>query len=345
MRHLTAASMFVAASVGLSACGGGGGDGGDGGLVRPVPTGPETTPVPVTILGTVINVVHLEQTDFVTHLTGRSGVRYNLPATEGDITLPLRGTVHNEITCPGTKNDGNTCTITEYNVNGTIYTPRPEHQAKGERADYSIGVHLRGFITRLQPAGSLHGVEMYRTQGTGPQGHHLTTNYGGWGDHYGFYAVGPNPIDPRANHDAFSSFGVAFGALSTGRPQELEGGATWRGAMVGRTIDEAVEVNGKSTVSYNFSNNSVDVMLSEIAGVPGHGTYSGTSKLMWMGVRVNGDASFYIPGHGNDNTASDPHSALGYIDGDFYGPTHQGVAGVFEKDNLVGAFGGDRDSN
>ena len=87
------------------------------------------------------------------------------------------------------------------------------------------------------------------------------------------------------------------------------------------------------------------MVLSGISAVPGKGSYSGTPTLSWDNVRVNHDASFYIPGHGNHNDANNPDSSLGYTDGDFYGPEGQEVAGVFERGNLVGAFGGESDPN
>ena len=158
-----------------------------------------------------------------------------------------------------------------------------------------------------------------------------------------------SPSSGGGGVNLFTTFGSAFGEIlrvnGPDRPNELHGGATWRGATVGRTIVEGIEFDGKSAVTYDFSNNTVDVLLDDFATTSGWGSYSFPPNLKWDNVRVNGDASFYIPEHGNDQDYYNPDETLGYIDGDFYGKQGQEVAGVFEMGNLVGAFGGKRDPN
>ena len=115
--------------------------------------------------------------------------------------------------------------------------------------------------------------------------------------------------------------------------------------MVGREHDflGAKAVQGKSNVVYNFSvsASTVDVLLSEIVYkdtlTPAH-----DENVQWLNIPVNKDASFFIPGHGNHTDSQNPHPSRGYVDGDFYGPQGQEVAGVFETERMVGAFGGKR---
>ena len=301
-----------------------------------------TPSVSASILGQDISVIHLEQTDVSTRYGVRNPEnRYSVETTEGIFVVSGEGILRRNLTCPGIPPVGNECTHTQWEFEGQTYGFA--NTQSGTSPDHSIGVVLRDYIRDLEPAGSRHGVNLFRTTASGAEYRELSTTYGGWGEWSVFFVVGPN-LDLVDELALFSTQGGAFGMLyEGGRPSELDGGATWRGAMVGRTINEGIEVDGKSTVAYDFSEHQVDVVLSGIGAVSGGGTYSGPTMLEWKNLQVNYDASFYIPRHGNDQDHYDPDPTRGYIDGDFYGPSGQEVAGVFEKGNLIGAFGGERD--
>ena len=157
--------------------------------------------------------------------------------------------------------------------------------------------------------------------------------YGGWGDYSAFYSrryVLPELVRTLA---------AAFGQLYEGKPTEEQGSATWRGAMVGHTREDGIEVMGNSLLQYDFSGDTLDLALSEINGE----SYTGPESFTWSDLPQNDDGSFYIRGHGNDRAGTSLHPELGYVDGDFYGPAAEEFAGVFERDGVVGAFGGRRD--
>ena len=112
--------------------------------------------------------------------------------------------------------------------------------------------------------------------------------------------------------------------------------------MVGVTRREGIELTGAAELEYDFGADHVDLTLDRIGNLNPTDAYNGPNSLEWSGLRVNSDGSFYIPGHGNDRAGTDPHPTLGYVDGDFYGTKAEEMAGVFERDGIVGAFGGTR---
>ena len=144
------------------------------------------------------------------------------------------------------------------------------------------------------------------------------------------------------------SFSAAFGQLHDGRPaysgpNEPTGTATWRGAMIGTHIQLASKLVGTSEIVYSFADNMVDVNITNVrrdttAGLTSLGAYEGPSSFSWDDLPVNSDASFYIPGYGNDRSGTTLHPTLGYIDGDFYGPNAEETAGVFERQGVSGAW-------
>ena len=114
--------------------------------------------------------------------------------------------------------------------------------------------------------------------------------------------------------------------------------------MVGHTRSDGIELAGDAELQYNFAANEVDLTLLGIgvSSVLSPHTYYGPNTMQWTDLRVNADGSFYIPGYGNDRAGTDLHPTLGYVDGDFYGPNAEEMAGVFERSGVVGAFGGKR---
>ncbi len=112
--------------------------------------------------------------------------------------------------------------------------------------------------------------------------------------------------------------------------------------MLGTETRDGTKLFGDSAIVYDFADNTVDVEISNISpsGVrqPADRAYSGPSSFSWTGLPVNNDASFYIPGYGNDREGTGLHPTLGYIDGDFYGPNAEETAGVFERQGVSGSW-------
>lgn len=316
----------------LSACGGGGGGGstpvagGGGNYPLATPTGAVggETP-PFTFSPFDIDVIHMEMTDLHRRwITGGSN------ATEhGTVLNYADGDVWRfKMVCPGLSHNGNTCTTNEVEASGQVYRHRVGViGSDAPPGDWSIRAYheaLRAGFPSLfdnpPSPGAVFSVDRIDGRNGG--------NVWGMRGDYAMYFV-QDVLYPGLFRD-YSSF--AFGSLSSGRP---EGPATWSGAMVGKVIANGGEVSGASDLVYDFSGQSLDLTFSRVAG----SDYSGPATFGWEDLPLNSDASFYMPGHGNDNANADPHPTLGYVDGDLYGPNHEEFAGVFERYGMVGAFG------
>lgn len=353
---------------------GGGGQGAESGVTVQPETSP-TPAVPVTILGKTLSVIHLEMTDFLTAYNMRGGVTARFLTNGGHVDLTGSGSYRGNYTCPGRPPAGNECDQTGYTFDGEYHAA--SHGNTRDSGPPAVGqsflphptghfhVGGRGHTevldrTRRDRAGhrngEFQGFSMYVTDEFAPTvraGNYQNEIYGGLGDWMTFYVAGAGPSTYNAyrqNQAAISNYAVAMGQLyrnpnGESRPDRSIGGAHWRGAMVGREAARrgAGRVHGKSAVEYDFSDDTVDVRLTEIvyadSGGPAH-----EPQVSFDDLPVLGDASFFIPGHGNHLDRQNPSRARGYIDGDFYGERAQEVGGVFETDKgMVGAFGAKRE--
>ena len=96
--------------------------------------------------------------------------------------------------------------------------------------------------------------------------------------------------------------------------------------MVGldhRDIAQQRFVRGDARVTADFADMDLDVALTGIAGVESGDTYD---DMTWEGVAMR-DGAFETPA----------------LSGRFFGPGHEEVGGVFDRDGIVGAFGARRE--
>lgn len=163
----------------------------------------------------------------------------------------------------------------------------------------------------------------------------------------------PNHVDSPLARD-FAFFGVR---LMNGRAmpwaagpeplqwiwnnQALSGSASWTGRLIGFT-PSARPVGGKADMMLDLADLDGTVDFTNLeqwaAGrapsAPGTGIMWGDGDLHYT-IQVssgNGDAfGNYTPGADDD---------YGILDGGFFGPHHEAVAGVLERDDLTAAFGG-----
>ena len=277
-----------------------------------------------------ISVIHLETTDMHRRLLMSGDAVFGgqtVPVAVGDI-------VRAKMVCPGLRHNGNTCSTDEVEVNGQTYSEKTQVVGVGAPpGDFSIRVQqdiLQQKFSTLSSS-SLPGVTAFRGDYRDVNG--FGEVWGGHGNYSAFYVVHLPGFT-----GIMDSWGVAFGNLSPGRPVGQEGAARWSGAMVARVVRNGAAVSGASNLVYDFSDQRMDLTFSRIMG----NGYSGPESFGWSGLPLNSDASFYMPGYGNDNANADPHPTLGYVDGDLYGPNAEEFAGVFERYGMVGAFGGKR---
>ena len=177
--------------------------------------------------------------------------------------------------------------------------------------DYSLAYRHAQWITAPRDIGSVN----YSNKLTGVEFEGTYDRSRNLGQYSGFYT-----IKFRSRSSAYlSGWSASFG-YSENRPR---GSARWTGNMAGFETRGGIKLNGKSTVNYSLSNNTVDVRLYDISG----SGYRGFSEFNWEDVRVGNDGSFSFYGTGNSS-----------MDGNFYGPNAEETAGVFERNFVSGGW-------
>ena len=173
--------------------------------------------------------------------------------------------------------------------------------------------------------GTRHGVTLGATA-TVVMGQDVTA-FGAWMDHSGFsvqtasQTVGDIAVDTRN--------GLVGGILTGARPT---GSATWRGLMVGRPAtgeDRHDRLLGDAVLSYDIDAGALDAAFTGIVNIDRNAAHS-TTAVTFADIPVGPERTF-AAGEAGDR-----------IEGGFYGPGHAETAGVFERSNIVGAFGAKR---
>jgi len=120
---------------------------------------------------------------------------------------------------------------------------------------------------------------------------------------------------------ASARYAVAAGIM---RPNSLplSGSATWRGDMAGLDINNRAVRGGAELSITNLSNPFIDVTLTPEA----------RAVMRWENLLVRNNAFLQQNRLFND-----------YIRGEFYGSRAEEIGGVFERNNIVGAFGAKRE--
>ena len=190
------------------------------------------------------------------------------------------------------------------------------------RDDLTISANAR---IRINPP--REGVSMGEISGrTTYEGWHEDyTVLGGWLEE-SFFGVSLNRAGGRIQGVSIDGF-EALSAFSLGNASgsnPLSGSATWRGVMVGRDdANPTATVTGRTDLTYDFGDNTVDVNMSNITGPR---TYA---NMTWNDLAVR--AGQFGGGSGSNS-----------LEGTFYGVSHQEVGGIFERNAIVGAFGAKR---
>ena len=126
--------------------------------------------------------------------------------------------------------------------------------------------------------------------------------------------------------------GSSIGQLSETNP--VEGNATWEGVMVGGEISETLNigkpVRGDATLTFDFAGAELDVALTNIRTLPIVQVPETYPDMTWENLAVK-NGRF---GGGFDDPT---------IEGRFYGPNHEEVGGIFQRNRIVGAFGAQRE--
>ena len=157
-------------------------------------------------------------------------------------------------------------------------------------------------------------------------------NLGGWLTHSAF-AVEVNSIVSGVSRGVDLAGTMSSGAYSFGDATGTTpafGNATWTGTMVGSdtslTATRGNRVIGNAALTFDLSRSDIDVAFTFIRDIDGGRPHG---NITWRNVPVT-SGSFSTGFVGSS------------IDGRFYGRNHEEVGGVFERNQIAGAFGAKR---
>ena len=181
----------------------------------------------------------------------------------------------------------------------------------------------------VEPVLTKNGVTILRRRGIDSIDDDTDINgYGAWLEH-GVFAVAE---ETEGGEDIETSLIVSFvgGRPSDSRPSV---DATYRGLMVGSPVDGAHRGNtlqGDAELVYTSADNEVDAHFTDIVDLD-RGSPHATLRIDFENLAVDEDGVFEKDQSGNS------------IVGGFVGTDHPEALGIFESDNIVGAFGAIRE--
>ena len=146
--------------------------------------------------------------------------------------------------------------------------------------------------------------------------------YGGWGENNHFAVQRLTTIIGNDRMPEVNSY--SFGEATGTRP--TTGTGRWRGTMVGSHTQMNYLVQGSANIRINDFNENRLTILS-LFNIKRLDTGADVNNLDWTAVPINMDGTF-----GKD----------GEVKGTFYGANHEEIGGTFNKNNIIGAFGGTR---
>ena len=168
--------------------------------------------------------------------------------------------------------------------------------------------------------GTNNGITKY--SGTAPNN---STLYGAWMK-YGSFSVNSSLQTFPVLGNTQVLFGNAVGNSTNSKPFS---NATYNGLMVASPVTGETKgdfLEGIARLNYDYSDSTLDANFTNITNVKTNSPHSITS-VSFDDISVN-PRGIFISGSTNN-----------FIQGGFMGPDHNQVTGVFEKSNMVGAFG------
>ena len=185
---------------------------------------------------------------------------------------------------------------------------------------YSGTISLRDFEFADVPTeaiGTKHGITLTLGESRDLEG------FGAWMQHSAFAVQSERSMVEGITSDG--SYGLAGGDLTGIRPR---GSATWLGLMVGTPATgrgRGDRLVGNAALNYNLGAH-LDIAFSSIENLD-TGRAHTMRTVRFEGVRISSRGTFEAGLTGNR------------IQGGFFGPDGVEAAGIFERSNIVGAFG------
>ena len=157
-----------------------------------------------------------------------------------------------------------------------------------------------------------------------------TVYYGGWMEH-SLFAAGVLASPKFNGYEYTIGSGVSLGDASGSNPVARDGHtATWTGAVVGGDYSVAYRehvIHGTAEVEVDFTSAALDVRFSDLTDLDT--PTRSIADMEWSNVSIRGGS--FSQGSGAN-----------LLKGQFYGPNHEEVGGVFDRNEIAGAFGGRR---
>ncbi len=154
--------------------------------------------------------------------------------------------------------------------------------------------------------------------------------YGGWLQH-GFFAVEAGKVADGLYQGLPVFHSYAVGNAANTNPVAGSGSGSWRGVMVGADVSQTAThghlIQGEAEITIeDFDDPHASVAFTQVFDLD---TRMQRSDMIWDDTQVT--AGGFASGADQDS-----------IEGRFWGPDHEEVGGVFERDQVLGAFGGVR---
>ena len=228
-----------------------------------------------------------------------------------------------------------TCSNTDKSCSGTIPDVEMLTFSLAGIEDLSLvdgDMNLVDFDSETEAVMVDRGVTLIQSQAAARQndGTRLTfQTYGGWLDDSVFGVQILGVTEDGTTTDRFASF--SFGKARGSRPFEPDDGHSpvrWNGSMVGVNTDKHI-IQGDLEVIADLihSNERINSLLfSNIVNITNGVSLS---NIEWVSVTIDADGTF-------------SSTAGGDVDGAFYGTEGREVSGTFNRDGIIGAFGGTR---
>ena len=142
--------------------------------------------------------------------------------------------------------------------------------------------------------------------------------YGGWNEdnHFGIERA----ANTGGNNPGIEVRTYSFGDASGTRPTAT---ASWNGVMVGANLQGHV-IHGDMAASFDI-NSPNEIRVLEFSDIINLDTGGEISRMRWLTIPLIADGTFESPN--------------GDIKGTFYGTNHEEMGGIFNRNNIIGAFG------
>ena len=329
----------------LLACGGGG-SGGNTASVSPATTPPTTMPPPTGGGGggptmptgpqALPSALIADVATARSRISGSSAPTTTMPteiqaafqmeAMDADTLITSDAFVTNATSPSGTDmSTENNITLDDFTFSSSLANIRMEiadrFNLEGVSSQYSPVMDHQGvMLAQYQAAGRTDGNDVLEYK-----------SYGGWLANSAF-SVDMLTIDHGSREDSIL-IGISYGDATGSKP----GGnlVQYRGIMAGINKNDGDVVQGTMTIDVAVPVNAINIAFNDIVNINDGST---VLEMQWNGLSISTAGTFSA-------TTATLHSGVSIdadIEGTFYGTGHTEVGGTFNRNNIIGAFGGTR---